>query len=81
MNTNNCSYLLYKVIFLLFQVCNNKKNCYCNPSYLPPNCQQSVPGWEGGSVDSGNFPPSVPGAPGMRSLTDGPDTLSALGKY
>uniref|UniRef100_A0A4W2DWS0 Disintegrin and metalloproteinase domain-containing protein 2 n=1 Tax=Bos indicus x Bos taurus TaxID=30522 RepID=A0A4W2DWS0_BOBOX len=41
-------------------VCNNKKHCHCNPSYLPPNCEHSAPGWEGGSIDSGNFPPSEP---------------------
>uniref|UniRef100_A0A8B9XJH0 Disintegrin and metalloproteinase domain-containing protein 2 n=1 Tax=Bos mutus grunniens TaxID=30521 RepID=A0A8B9XJH0_BOSMU len=41
-------------------VCNNKKNCHCNPSYLPPNCEHSAPGWEGGSIDSGNFPPAEP---------------------
>ncbi|XP_042839335.1 disintegrin and metalloproteinase domain-containing protein 2 isoform X2 [Panthera tigris] len=38
-------------------VCNNKKNCHCNPSYLPPNCETSDDAWTGGSVDSGNFPP------------------------
>ncbi|XP_044911467.1 disintegrin and metalloproteinase domain-containing protein 2 isoform X2 [Felis catus] len=40
-------------------VCNNKKNCHCNPSYLPPNCETSDDAWTGGSVDSGNFPPQV----------------------
>ncbi|XP_025741674.1 disintegrin and metalloproteinase domain-containing protein 2 isoform X2 [Callorhinus ursinus] len=38
-------------------ICNNKKNCHCNPSYLPPNCQTSDDAWIGGSIDSGNFPP------------------------
>ncbi|KAB0348762.1 hypothetical protein FD754_013619, partial [Muntiacus muntjak] len=47
-------------------VCNNKKHCHCNPTYLPPNCEHSVPGWEGGSIDSGNFPPSVP--PGLTGI-------------
>ncbi|XP_059942014.1 disintegrin and metalloproteinase domain-containing protein 2-like [Mesoplodon densirostris] len=42
-------------------VCNNKRHCHCNPTYLPPNCQVSLESWEGGSIDSGNFPPSVPG--------------------
>ncbi|XP_077629199.1 disintegrin and metalloproteinase domain-containing protein 2 isoform X3 [Crocuta crocuta] len=37
-------------------VCNNKRNCHCNPSYLPPNCENSDDTWTGGSVDSGNFP-------------------------
>ncbi|XP_049721460.1 disintegrin and metalloproteinase domain-containing protein 2-like [Elephas maximus indicus] len=42
-------------------VCNNKKNCHCNPTYLPPNCQYAHESWIGGSVDSGNFPPTIPG--------------------
>ncbi|XP_061033379.1 disintegrin and metalloproteinase domain-containing protein 2 [Eubalaena glacialis] len=44
-------------------LCNNKRHCHCNPTYLPPNCQVSLESWEGGSIDSGNFPPSVPGLP------------------
>ncbi|XP_075413333.1 disintegrin and metalloproteinase domain-containing protein 2-like [Tenrec ecaudatus] len=40
-------------------VCNNKKNCHCNPTYLPPNCQNVDQTWLGGSVDSGNFPPTA----------------------
>ncbi|XP_038308622.1 disintegrin and metalloproteinase domain-containing protein 2 isoform X27 [Canis lupus familiaris] len=40
-------------------ICNNKKNCHCNPSYLPPNCQNIDDAWIGGSVDSGNFPPQL----------------------
>ncbi|XP_070263494.1 disintegrin and metalloproteinase domain-containing protein 2 [Myotis yumanensis] len=36
-------------------VCNNKKNCHCNPKYLPPNCQNVEDSFPGGSVDSGNF--------------------------
>ncbi|XP_045635144.1 disintegrin and metalloproteinase domain-containing protein 2-like [Ursus americanus] len=43
-------------------ICNNKKNCHCNPSYLPPNCQINDDSWIGGSIDSGNFPPA-PGLP------------------
>uniref|UniRef100_A0A7N5KS01 Disintegrin and metalloproteinase domain-containing protein 2 n=1 Tax=Ailuropoda melanoleuca TaxID=9646 RepID=A0A7N5KS01_AILME len=43
-------------------ICNNKKNCHCNPSYLPPNCQTNDDSWIGGSIDSGNFPPA-PGLP------------------
>ena len=78
-NTNKCSYLIYKVIFLLFQVCNNKKHCHCNPTYLPPNCEYSVPGWEGGSIDSGNFPPSVP--PGLTGIPHLPGASGLPGKY
>ncbi|XP_054576286.1 disintegrin and metalloproteinase domain-containing protein 2 isoform X2 [Eptesicus fuscus] len=37
-------------------VCNNKKNCHCNPTYLPPNCQDEKEAFPGGSIDSGNFP-------------------------
>ncbi|CAK7296186.1 Disintegrin and metalloproteinase domain-containing protein 2 [Vulpes lagopus] len=40
-------------------ICNNRKNCHCNPSYLPPNCQNTDDAWIGGSVDSGNFPPPL----------------------
>ncbi|ELK28841.1 Disintegrin and metalloproteinase domain-containing protein 2, partial [Myotis davidii] len=36
-------------------VCNNKKNCHCNPKYLPPDCQNEEDSFPGGSVDSGNF--------------------------
>jgi len=79
MNRNNCSYLLDKVVFLLFQVCNNKKNCHCNPSYLPPNCEHSAPGWEGGSIDSGNFPPSEPPTGGPAFTDVG--TTPLAGKY
>ncbi|XP_010956331.1 disintegrin and metalloproteinase domain-containing protein 2 [Camelus dromedarius] len=50
-------------------ICNNKKNCHCNPTYLPPVCQNESPGWTGGSVDSGNFPPSGGGGvPGGRYI-------------
>ncbi|XP_040596625.1 disintegrin and metalloproteinase domain-containing protein 2 isoform X1 [Mesocricetus auratus] len=35
-------------------VCNNKKHCHCNPTYLPPDCQNTEEKWPGGSVDSGN---------------------------
>ncbi|XP_070455179.1 disintegrin and metalloproteinase domain-containing protein 2 isoform X1 [Equus przewalskii] len=38
--------------------CNNKKNCHCNPTFLPPNCTSVDGSWPGGSVDSGNFPPA-----------------------
>ncbi|XP_004441239.1 PREDICTED: disintegrin and metalloproteinase domain-containing protein 2 [Ceratotherium simum simum] len=37
--------------------CNNKKNCHCNPTFLPPNCESVDESWPGGSVDSGNYPP------------------------
>uniref|UniRef100_A0A8C9C734 Disintegrin and metalloproteinase domain-containing protein 2 n=1 Tax=Phocoena sinus TaxID=42100 RepID=A0A8C9C734_PHOSS len=49
-------------------LCNNKRHCHCNPTYLPPNCQASLESWEGGSIDSGNFPPSVPGLPDRRYI-------------
>ncbi|XP_007450224.1 PREDICTED: disintegrin and metalloproteinase domain-containing protein 2-like isoform X3 [Lipotes vexillifer] len=49
-------------------LCNNKRHCHCNPTYLPPNCQVSLESWEGGSIDSGNFPPSVPGLPDRRYI-------------
>ncbi|KAF6375894.1 ADAM metallopeptidase domain 2 [Rhinolophus ferrumequinum] len=39
-------------------VCNNKKNCHCNPTFLPPDCKTEDTSWLGGSVDSGNFPPA-----------------------
>ncbi|KAI4550567.1 hypothetical protein MJT46_018732 [Ovis ammon polii x Ovis aries] len=58
------------------KVCNNKKNCHCNPSYLPPNCQHPLPSWEGGSIDSGNFPPSSTG--GAATLS-GPAVLTSPG--
>ncbi|XP_019489658.1 PREDICTED: disintegrin and metalloproteinase domain-containing protein 2, partial [Hipposideros armiger] len=38
-------------------VCNNKKNCHCSATFLPPDCQKTDISWPGGSVDSGNFPP------------------------
>ncbi|XP_077008673.1 disintegrin and metalloproteinase domain-containing protein 2 isoform X2 [Tamandua tetradactyla] len=46
------------------KVCNNKKNCHCNPTYLPPACETVDDSWTGGSIDSGNFPPApkTPGA-------------------
>ncbi|XP_036105672.1 disintegrin and metalloproteinase domain-containing protein 2-like [Molossus molossus] len=40
-------------------ICNNKKNCHCNPNYLPPNCETTQDNWPGGSVDSGNYPPNA----------------------
>ncbi|KAM5312345.1 disintegrin and metalloproteinase domain-containing protein 2 [Glossophaga mutica] len=40
------------------QVCNNEKNCHCNPGYLPPNCNTEQDSWPGGSINSGNFPPT-----------------------
>uniref|UniRef100_A0A8D0TDU0 Disintegrin and metalloproteinase domain-containing protein 2 n=1 Tax=Sus scrofa TaxID=9823 RepID=A0A8D0TDU0_PIG len=52
-------------------VCNNKRNCHCKPTYLPPNCEVSVESWPGGSVDSGNFPPAadpLPGVPDRRYI-------------
>ncbi|XP_006860052.1 PREDICTED: disintegrin and metalloproteinase domain-containing protein 2-like [Chrysochloris asiatica] len=45
-------------------VCNNKKNCHCNPTYLPPNCENTADSWPGGSIDSGNFPPENAASPG-----------------
>ncbi|XP_036105673.1 disintegrin and metalloproteinase domain-containing protein 2-like [Molossus molossus] len=39
--------------------CNNKKNCHCEPNYLPPNCETQQDNWPGGSVDSGNYPPNT----------------------
>ncbi|CAK6442657.1 unnamed protein product, partial [Pipistrellus nathusii] len=39
-------------------VCNNKKNCHCKPTYLPPDCQSEDSTFPGGSIDSGNFPVS-----------------------
>ncbi|XP_007933256.1 disintegrin and metalloproteinase domain-containing protein 2 [Orycteropus afer afer] len=39
-------------------VCNNKKHCHCNPTYLPPSCENVDETWRGGSIDSGNYPPS-----------------------
>ncbi|XP_053434726.1 disintegrin and metalloproteinase domain-containing protein 2 [Nycticebus coucang] len=38
-------------------LCNNKKHCNCNPTFLPPNCDTEDLSWPGGSIDSGNFPP------------------------
>uniref|UniRef100_A0A8C6QHZ1 Disintegrin and metalloproteinase domain-containing protein 2 n=1 Tax=Nannospalax galili TaxID=1026970 RepID=A0A8C6QHZ1_NANGA len=35
-------------------VCNNKKHCHCDHSYLPPACDKTDDLWPGGSVDSGN---------------------------
>ncbi|KAL1781005.1 disintegrin and metalloproteinase domain-containing protein 2 [Sigmodon hispidus] len=35
-------------------VCNNKKHCHCNPTYLPPDCINTLEEWPGGSIDSGN---------------------------
>uniref|UniRef100_A0A8C0WE46 Disintegrin and metalloproteinase domain-containing protein 2 n=1 Tax=Castor canadensis TaxID=51338 RepID=A0A8C0WE46_CASCN len=35
-------------------VCNNKKHCHCQPTYLPPNCATTDDKWPGGSIDSGN---------------------------
>uniref|UniRef100_A0A8C2LXV8 Disintegrin and metalloproteinase domain-containing protein 2 n=1 Tax=Cricetulus griseus TaxID=10029 RepID=A0A8C2LXV8_CRIGR len=35
-------------------VCNNKKNCHCNPTYLPPDCKTTQDQWPGGSINSGN---------------------------
>ncbi|XP_052588864.1 disintegrin and metalloproteinase domain-containing protein 2 [Peromyscus californicus insignis] len=35
-------------------VCNNKKNCHCDPTYLPPDCINTQDQWPGGSIDSGN---------------------------
>ncbi|KAL6092062.1 hypothetical protein STEG23_011619, partial [Scotinomys teguina] len=35
-------------------VCNNKKNCHCDPTYLPPDCTKTQDQWPGGSIDSGN---------------------------
>ncbi|OBS73912.1 hypothetical protein A6R68_15551, partial [Neotoma lepida] len=33
-------------------VCNNRKNCHCNPTYLPPDCRDTEDEWPGGSIDS-----------------------------
>ncbi|XP_051016691.1 disintegrin and metalloproteinase domain-containing protein 2 [Acomys russatus] len=35
-------------------VCNNKKHCHCQPTYLPPDCKNTQDAWPGGSIDSGN---------------------------
>ncbi|GAB1299022.1 Disintegrin and metalloproteinase domain-containing protein 2 [Apodemus speciosus] len=35
-------------------VCNNKKHCHCEPTYLPPDCKNTDDSWPGGSIDSGN---------------------------
>ncbi|XP_028614674.1 disintegrin and metalloproteinase domain-containing protein 2 [Grammomys surdaster] len=35
-------------------VCNNKKHCHCDPTYLPPDCINTKEAWPGGSIDSGN---------------------------
>ncbi|KAM4836880.1 disintegrin and metalloproteinase domain-containing protein 2-like [Thomomys bottae] len=45
-------------------VCNNLKNCHCQATYLPPNCEQTQSNWPGGSVNSGNRP--VPGSSARR---------------
>ncbi|XP_004382195.1 disintegrin and metalloproteinase domain-containing protein 2 [Trichechus manatus latirostris] len=49
-------------------VCNNKKNCHCNPTYLPPDCRSVDESWLGGSVNSGNFPPAVAPRPDRRYI-------------
>uniref|UniRef100_H0W4L6 Disintegrin and metalloproteinase domain-containing protein 2 n=1 Tax=Cavia porcellus TaxID=10141 RepID=H0W4L6_CAVPO len=36
-------------------VCNNKRHCHCNPTYVPPNCETQDSTKPGGSVDSGNL--------------------------
>lgn len=60
LNTNILSYLY----FSFFQVCNNKDNCHCKPRYLPPNCNTEDDSFPGGSIDSGNFPPTGARNPG-----------------
>uniref|UniRef100_A0A8C6HG89 Disintegrin and metalloproteinase domain-containing protein 2 n=1 Tax=Mus spicilegus TaxID=10103 RepID=A0A8C6HG89_MUSSI len=35
-------------------VCNSKKNCHCDPTYLPPDCKRMKDSYPGGSIDSGN---------------------------
>ncbi|XP_031217384.1 disintegrin and metalloproteinase domain-containing protein 2 isoform X2 [Mastomys coucha] len=35
-------------------VCNNKKHCHCEATYLPPDCKNMEDTWPGGSIDSGN---------------------------
>ncbi|XP_074240370.1 disintegrin and metalloproteinase domain-containing protein 2 isoform X4 [Saimiri boliviensis] len=49
-------------------VCNNKKHCHCSPSYLPPNCAVQSDSWPGGSIDSGNFPPTANNLPQRRFI-------------
>uniref|UniRef100_A0A8C8YWW6 Disintegrin and metalloproteinase domain-containing protein 2 n=1 Tax=Prolemur simus TaxID=1328070 RepID=A0A8C8YWW6_PROSS len=39
--------------------CNNRKNCHCDSSFLPPTCATEDAAWPGGSIDSGNFPPAA----------------------
>ncbi|CAH6827521.1 disintegrin and metalloproteinase domain-containing protein 2 [Phodopus roborovskii] len=50
-------------------VCNNKKHCHCNPTYLPPDCKNTQDEWPGGSVDSGNQQraESIPARPHIAS--------------
>ncbi|KAI5248705.1 Disintegrin And Metalloproteinase Domain-Containing Protein 2 [Manis pentadactyla] len=66
-------------------ICNNKKHCHCNPTYLPPNCQLAQDAWPGGSIDSGNIPPqdSLPSNLEVRvnpkhSLENSESTLSQV---
>uniref|UniRef100_A0A6I8NFN1 ADAM metallopeptidase domain 2 n=2 Tax=Ornithorhynchus anatinus TaxID=9258 RepID=A0A6I8NFN1_ORNAN len=33
-------------------ICNSRKNCHCDPGWLPPDCKTQGPG-VGGSIDSG----------------------------
>ncbi|XP_047575734.1 disintegrin and metalloproteinase domain-containing protein 2 isoform X3 [Lutra lutra] len=51
-------------------ICNNKKNCHCNPKYLPPNCQTTSEKWIGGSIDSGNFQHVLGGLSSERSYIE-----------
>ncbi|XP_012370070.2 disintegrin and metalloproteinase domain-containing protein 2 [Octodon degus] len=38
-------------------VCNNKKQCHCDPPFAPPNCENAVGSSIGGSVDSARLEP------------------------
>lgn len=54
LGVNEPGCLSQPVTLWCLQVCNNKKHCHCNPTYLPPDCANTRDDWPGGSVDSGN---------------------------